>query len=165
MRSGQTPLADISGLKLKRLIRTVEERNAVEAENIRKATIKYLGKRVTWRTARFDMSWLKHLHEEMLGDVWKWAGLFRHRDTNTGVHWTRIEGDLEVMLGNLKYRDEHGEDPLELAVYLHHEAVRIHPFNDGNGRWSRMLASIWLRLHKSPYPDWPVEISGGASTI
>ncbi len=28
------------------------------------------------------------------------------------------------------------------AAWLHHEFVRIHPFQDGNGRMSRMLMSI-----------------------
>ena len=29
--------------------------------------------------------YLLRLHKEMFGDVWKWAGKFRERDTNIGV--------------------------------------------------------------------------------
>ena len=43
---------------------------------------------------------------------------------------------------------------------LHHRAVHIHPFPNGNGRWSRMLASIWLWLHDHPPTHWPEETLG-----
>jgi len=38
---GQTPLDDLSGLRDKRIL-TTAELNSAEAENIRKATLKYL---------------------------------------------------------------------------------------------------------------------------
>jgi Fic family protein len=31
---------------------------------------------------------------------------------------------------------------LEQAMRIHHRTVNIHPFENGNGRWSRMLANI-----------------------
>ena len=34
---------------------------------------------------------------------------------------------------------------METATRIHHRAVHIHPFLNGNGRWSRMLANIYLR--------------------
>lgn len=36
-------------------------------------------------------------------------------------------------------------DVFECATRIHHRAVQIHPF--ANGRWSRMLANIYLRQH------------------
>ena len=30
----------------------------------------------------------------------------------------------------------------EIAVRLHHALVSIHPFRNGNGRWSRLMADI-----------------------
>ncbi len=33
----------------------------------------------------------------------------------------------------------------EIAARLHHRAVQIHPFKNGNGRWSRMLSNIYLK--------------------
>jgi fido (protein-threonine AMPylation protein) len=65
---GQTPLDDISGLRIKG-IRTQAELNAAEAENIRKAATKYLARRPTQRSARFDVPWSLRLHREMFGDV------------------------------------------------------------------------------------------------
>jgi Fic family protein len=58
-----------------------------------------------------------------------------------------------------------GHDLVERATMLHYRAVQIHPFAGGNGRWSRMLANIWLRLHKHPITRWPNELHGGASLI
>jgi len=43
--------------------------------------------------------------------------------------------------------------------------VAIHPFLNGNGRWSRMLANIWLKLHGSSSAIWPEEAVGEASII
>jgi hypothetical protein len=43
------------------------ELHQAEEENVHKATVKYFGKRLTKRSAPFDLSWLKKLHREMLG--------------------------------------------------------------------------------------------------
>ena len=43
----------------------------------------------------------------------------------------------------------------EQAATLHHRAVAIHPFENGNGRWARLLANIWLKQHKEPNTNWP----------
>ena len=64
---GQTPLDDLSGLRI-RGITNMAELSAAEAENIRKATIKYLAARPTRRSARFDVLWMRKLHIEMFGD-------------------------------------------------------------------------------------------------
>jgi Fic-DOC domain mobile mystery protein B len=163
-RPGKTPIADISGLRIKG-ITTRSELDVAEAENIRKAMVKYFGKRLTRRTARFDLAWTKRLHKEMFGAVWNWAGEFRTYDLNLGIPWRRIENGLQVLLENLASWDQYGVSLLEQAVKLHYESVSIHPFRDGNGRWSRMLANIWLRVNRHPITEWPVEISGGVSKI
>ena len=154
-RPGQTPLADISGLKCKG-VTTREQLNAVEFANTAKAIEKYLARRPTRRTAPFDRRWMIRLHVEMFGDVWKWAGELRKRDLNIGVPWHRVEADLESLAGDLEYwhRDKQG-DLLEQSVSLHHRAVHIHPFTDGNGRWARLLANVWLKQHKGAIVVWP----------
>ena len=52
-----------------------------------------------------------------------------------------------------------------MAVHLHHRAVQIHPFLNGNGRWARLLANILLKLHKAPLTEWPEEAIGATSVI
>lgn len=161
---GQTPLDDLSGLRPKH-IRTLAELNAAEAENIRKATIKYLAARPARRTARFDVPWMIKLHAEMFGEVWTWAGMLRTRETNLGSHPHQIQVDLHNLAADLQAWAASSMPLLEQAVRLHHASVRIHPFLNGNGRWSRTLANIWLKLRGSQPILWPETIIGTASTI
>jgi fido (protein-threonine AMPylation protein) len=161
---GQTPLPESSGLKIK--IQTMGEVHQAEEENVHKATVKYFGKRLTKRSAPFDLSWVKKLHREMLGEVWKWAGEFRRADIDPKYEKChQIEPRTQCLLDDLKSWEVHGDDLVEQATMLHYRAVQIHPFAGGNGRWSRMLANIWLRLHKHPITRWPNELHGGASII
>jgi fido (protein-threonine AMPylation protein) len=138
---GETPLDDLSGLRIKG-IRTTAELNAAEAENIRKATMKYLASRPLARSARFDVRWLRHLHREMFGEVWAWAGEFRRSETNIGCKPHKIESRLHDLLEDLKAWRASGMPLLEQGVRLHHVAVQVHPFPNGNGRWSRMAGNI-----------------------
>ena len=161
---GQTPLDDLSELRI-RSIRTTAELNAAEAENIRKATMKYLASRPSPRSARFDIPWLRRLHAEMFGDVWSWAGTFRTHETNIGAPPHDIEVRLHSLLEDLKVWKDSGMPLLEQAVRLHHVAVHIHPFPNGNGRWSRMAGNIWLKLHRAEPIEWPETTIGSASTV
>lgn len=161
---GQTPLYDLSGLRL-RHVRTTAELNAAEAENIRKVTLKYLVSKPSKRSARFDLSWIAKLHDEMFGDVWMWAGTFRSHETNIGSPAHRIETDLHNLLEDVRAWQASGMPLLEQAVRLHHIAVKIHPFPNGNGRWSRMLGNIWLKLHNGALIEWPETTIATASTI
>jgi len=139
--------------------------NVAEAENIRKATLKYLAARPTSRSARFDVRWLRRLHAEMFGDVWRWAGTFRTSETNIGCRPYEIEARLNNLLEDLRAWQASEMPLIEQAVRLHHVAVQIHPFPNGNGRWSRMLANIWLKLHGAEPIEWPETTIGTASTI
>ena len=162
---GETPI-DISGLK----VSGVTNRNqlsVVEAENIRKAIVKYLGGSLTRRTAGFDLSWMLKLHREMFGDVWTWSGHTRTTDLNLGVPWHQVQTRMQDLSDDLAYWQKHWPDFVEQAahLHLHHRAVLIHPFLNGNGRWSRLLANIWLKLNKKPLTEWPEEVIGETSVI
>ena len=161
---GQTPLDDLSGLRV-RWIQTTAQLNAAEAENIRKATLKYLLAKPTNRSARFDISWMKRLHQEMFGDVWTWAGELRMNETNIGSAARQVEIDLHNLIGDLRAWESSQMPILEQAVRIQHAAVKIHPFQNGNGRWSRMLANIWLLLNDTPLIEWPEVTIGTSSAI
>lgn len=160
--SGQTPIDDLSGLRI-RGIASQAELNAHEALNIRKATLKYLAMRPSRRLARFDAAWTQKLHAEMFGEVWEWAGKLRTRDLNIGSPAHTIAPDLHNLLEDLSEWQRSRMSLLEQSVRLHHRAVQIHPFLNGNGRWSRMLANIWLRLNDAPLIEWPEAVIGTAS--
>ena len=160
---GETPIDDISGLKLKD-VRTRKQLALVEAENVLKATVKYLAAKPTRRLAPFDLNWFLKLHAEMFGDVWEWAGRPRQVDLNLGVAWHQVETDLHNLVNDLQYWEKNWTD-VEQSAYLHHRAVQIQPFMNGNGRWARMLANIWLRLQDSSVTIWPEETIGAVSPI
>lgn len=161
---GQTPIDDISGLR-DRGIRTQGALNAAEAENIRKAVLKYLAAKPTRRAAPFDLAWTRRLHAEMFGEVWAWAGAFRRRELNIGSAPEHIETDMQGLLDDLGAWAGHDMPRIEQAVRLHHRAVQIHPFLNGNGRWSRMLGNIWLKLHGSALVEWPETTIGVESPV
>jgi Fic-DOC domain mobile mystery protein B len=159
---GETPIDDWSGLKIKG-IQFRRQLNEVEAQNILKATLKYFARPITLRDAPFDYAWGLQLHREMFGDVWTWAGELRGTQTTIGVPVPLIEHQLYELFVSLSYWKE--MPWVEQAARLHHRAVQIHPFLNGNGRWSRLLANIWLRLHDEPAILWPEPDVGTASTI
>jgi Fic-DOC domain mobile mystery protein B len=162
-RPGETPL-DISHLKPRlRHKGTRAEVNKAEARNILKATIKYLARRPTPRKAPFDYAWALRLHREMFGDVWDWGGQIRKHDLNLGLPWQQVEAALYHLLVDLPTWAGYGVGLLEQSVRLHYRAVYIHPFENGNGRWARMLANIWLKRHGHAVTEWPEEVIGGES--
>ena len=162
---GESPIDDISGLKISG-ISTRKELNFFEANNITNAVLKYLASKPTRRSARFDFSWSLKLHREMFGEVWKWAGITRKSEKTIGVPWTQVDPMLYSLLEDLAHWErEPNMNLLEQAMLLHHRAVQIHPFENGNGRWSRLLANIWLKLHGHPLTEWPETRVGEKSTI
>lgn len=163
--SSHTPMDDISGL-IPRGFKTRSDINVLEAENMRKAVLVYLAAKPTRRQAPFSLPWMYKLHRQMFGEVWRWAGKRRCSELNLGVPVHQIDTELQTMLDNLAYWHENADmNLLEQSARLHHRAVSIHPFLNGNGRWSRLLSNIWLRLNGHPITVWPEEHVGSTSVI
>jgi Fic-DOC domain mobile mystery protein B len=93
------------------------------------------------------------LHRRMFGDVWKWAGTWRTTARNIGVDAWRIGTDVAALLDDVRFWVEHETWPPDgLAVRLHHRLVAIHPFPNGNGRHSRLMADLLVeRLGGTPF--------------
>lgn len=159
--SGATPIEadDLDGL-IPDFVATRADLNQVEFENIVRA--------LPWaqRQARalgadgiLDYSFLLALHRRMFGDVWRWAGTQRQRITNIGVepHLVATQSRLALDDARLWHAQAvFGSD--ELAARIHCRLVGIHPFRNGNGRCTRMLADLYLvSIGAEPF-SW-----GGAS--
>lgn len=83
------------------------------------------------------------LHRRMFGEVWKWAGEARRSNKNMGIDWTQIHIELRKLLDDCKHWIDHKAFPEdEIAVRFSHRMVVIHPFPNGNGRHSRLIADI-----------------------
>jgi len=140
---GATPLDpdEAEGLRLTH-ITTREELNLFEAENIR------AGMEWAWRSRRKDLvseSFIRRLHKQMFGHVWRWAGEFRKSNKNIGVSREMIGIELRHLCEDVNYWIEHetfGSD--EIALRFHHRLVAIHPFANGNGRHARMISDLIL---------------------
>ncbi len=140
-KEGETPLDDISGLKLE--ITTRKELDEAEAQNILKAYVKYTLNPSKLKNVTFDLNFFRKLHKEMFGDVWSWAGEFRTTQTSIGVEATKIHLALYQLQDDLKFWEKDW-DYKDVAVRLHHSLVKIHPFLNGNGRWARLVVDLWL---------------------
>ncbi|MBU0632582.1 mobile mystery protein B [bacterium] len=155
-----TPLDDISGLKLpKNKVYSLKEICIHEANNIALATLKYLSAPPSKKLAPFTYEWLSKLHEEMFGNVWDWAGKFRHVELSIGIKAYQVPTALKELADDIAYWEKHKTfDIYEASARIHHRAVQIHPFLNGNGRWSRMLANIYLRQHGSMPVKWQEDL-------
>jgi len=155
-----TPLDDISGLKLSNgKAYTIKEIYVAEANNIAIATIKYLSAPPSKKIASFSYEWLSILHKEMFGNVWEWAGKFRHVELSIGIKAYQVPTALKELADDIVYWDKNKTfDIYETATKIHHRAVQIHPYQNGNGRWSRMLANIYLRQNGSMPVKWQEDL-------
>lgn len=110
-------------------------------------------------------SFLRNLHARLYGDIWSWAGRFRTREVNIGVAPMEISVALRNALDGIQYRWQHTSDWTAhgLGIAVHAETVRIHPFIDGNGRTTRLLADLVFVAAQDVEPpevyDWNVEKS------
>ena len=157
---GATPLDDTSGLKLPSdRVYTLRAIYEAEANNIALATIKYLAAPPPKKIAPFTYGWLQQLHEEMFGNVWDWAGKFRQVELSIGIKAYQVPTALKELADDIAYWDKNKTfDIYETATRIHHRAVQIHPYQNGNGRWSRMLANIYLRQNGSMPVKWQEDL-------
>lgn len=150
-------------LLIDKSIRTRSQLNEAQAENIRKAVVKYLAAKPSRKTAPFTYDWMLSVHKLMFGDVLITAGQQSGSTRTIGVPCQLITPEL----GELALRIGAWNDSwprLHQAVDIHYNAVRIHPFDDGNGRWSRLLANIWLKRHGERIIEWPEPEMGNNSS-
>ena len=151
-----TYVDDISGLKLDTSKQyTMNEIYLYEAKNITKATLKYLSAIPDKKLAPFSYEWFMTLHADMFGEVWDWAGKFRHVELSIGIKAYLVSTEIKKLVDDLEFWHENKSfEVVEIASRLHHRAVHIHPFLNGNGRWSRMLANIYLKQNGLQPTKW-----------
>jgi len=142
---GQSPLEDEEkeGLKIKS-ISTREELDEFEQQNIEKA-IEWTLKRNFKLEDIITEKFIRELHKHMFDQVWTWAGQFRKSNKNIGVDKFHISSELRQLFDDCKYWIENktfSDD--EISIRFKHRLVKIHPFPNGNGRHSRLMADILI---------------------
>jgi len=89
------------------------------------------------------------LHRRVFEGLYDWAGKWRTIQVNVG----NLELPLPFQVPNLMYQfldnlnfkisiAKSLEDHIDCLAYTHYEFVKIHPFNNGNGRLGRILMNI-----------------------
>lgn len=144
---GTTPIEanDLQGL-IPTFVATRADLNQVEYENIVKA--------LPWARQRagrlgplglLGYSFLFALHRQMFRDVWTWAGTQRRRETNIGVPPHHIPSQVRQALDDARFWHERSVLSVdERAARIHYRLVRVHPFPNGNGRCTRLMADLYL---------------------
>ncbi len=165
---GATPLTDeeLDGL-IPDHVATRAELDVVEFEGIIEALP--WARNVARRSHPTDLltvSFLMALHRRMFRDVWRWAGMFRRRETNIGADPGLLPGRVKVILDDASYWHDHGTfDRAEIAARLHHRLVAVHPFPNGNGRCTRLLVDCYLAACGAPPLTWGGAADGDAPEV
>lgn len=164
---GATPLDADEAAGLKPGLTTRGELNAFEQANIAQG--------FTWaRKSRklkgnlLSIDSIKLLHKRMFDDTWKWAGTFRTTGKNIGVEPYLIQTQLATLCGDGNYWLENKTFSIDIcAIRFHHRLVSIHPFPNGNGRHSRLVADLlMLFAGQSPF-SWggtSIDVEGSTRT-
>lgn len=128
------------------------ELNEAEQINIAQAN-RWLG-RMREREV-LDDEFVRELHKRMFSDVWKWAGQYRLTARNIGIDAYQIPTEVRTLVDDVRYWVAHDTyPPDELAVRFSHRLASIHPFPNGNGRLSRLIADLLVMRLGQPRFTW-----------
>ena len=147
-----TPLRPEEAAALRTPVVDRRQLNEIEAANVESGRGWALRSRKDCLTADY----LCELHKRMFGDVWRWAGNYRTFDVNIGnTPFVQVPVEVRQVLDDARYWMDNGTyAPAELAVRLHHRLVLVHPFVNGNGRCTRLLADVVVKRLKAAPLSW-----------
>lgn len=140
---GATPLNpdELDGL-LPSHITTQKQLNEWEFANIKEAELWAFGRK---HRNLVTVDFMTGLHKRMFGETWGWAGTFRLTEKNIGIAPQGIRVALRDLCADVVEQLKHQYWTLdEIAARFHHRLVSIHPFPNGNGRFSRTMADLLL---------------------
>ncbi|OGI03555.1 MAG: hypothetical protein A2X42_00800 [Candidatus Margulisbacteria bacterium GWF2_38_17] len=150
---GATPIDDYSGLKLKH-INTIKELYEAEFLNITSSTSKYLLKPPSNKSF-MDRIYLSKIHKTMFSQVWDWAGKKRISNKSVGIDKFQIDIEIVKLIQDFEFWESSNMDTIEVSSRIHHKLVYIHPFENGNGRWARLVTNIYLKQKLNRIVYWP----------
>ena len=134
---------------------TAKQLIAAQEEGLRAATTHYLSHRPGRNMASFTDQWMLHLHWEIFHSAWAWAGKIRKGRPNYGIPTSKVRIALYQLSLDVPTWEH---EAIIASADLHWKAAWIHPFSDGNGRWSRLMANIFLKQRTNKVIVWPPSI-------
>lgn len=159
-RDGQTPLPiELQKGLLPNHIQTMGELDEYEETNIAQG--------LAWLQNYSGTDFLNHnfwlkLHKKLFGKVWSWAGEVRSHELDNPDFlkpyyiwpaFKQLEDDLKYWLENNTYEEK------EFAARLHERIETIHPFNNGNGRFGRIVTEYICKREKMKIPTWGAKLN------
>jgi Fic-DOC domain mobile mystery protein B len=150
-----TALSPEEQLDLIPSLSTRAELNEAERANIHTARVWAMRPRTLKRSDLLTDAFARELHKRMFNQTWRWAGRYRKTEKNLGWEVARITEGMRNAFDDVRAWMEFSTYPLhEAAVRLHHRLVAIHPWPNGNGRHSRLVADIMIAASKGEELTW-----------
>jgi Fic-DOC domain mobile mystery protein B len=120
--------------------------NEAEQENILKGSAwARRSRRVPEVADILTDNFVRTLHKQMFGEVWRWAGSYRETEVNIGIDSHLVPARMAELLDTVRFWIEQKTyPPDEIAVRLHHGLTQIHGFPNGNGRHAREMADLLI---------------------
>ncbi len=94
-------------------------------------------------------SLILQIHQIAFGELYDWAGKWRTIQVMVGQIEppapNQILQQMYQFIDNLNFKisiAKTQEEHIECLVFAHYEFIKIHPFNNGNGRTGRILMNI-----------------------
>lgn len=99
-------------------------------------------------SAALDEELIKDIHQVVMENILE-GGLHRNYNVRitgadfTPPDWTEVRNNMKWFMADFETKKS-DLNSIELAAFVHAEFVRIHPFQDGNGRTARLLLNFML---------------------
>lgn len=100
---------------------------------------------------RFTAEDIRRMHRLWLREVYSWAGQYRQVNMSKGEFMFAVAAQVPRLMQELEQgplreytpcRSENGHEQATALAVVHAELILIHPFREGNGRCSRLLAIL-----------------------
>jgi cell filamentation protein len=130
-------------------IRSIREMERRESAALLRATEHMID--ATRADQRFSANDIRSMHKVWLGEIYEWAGEYRHVNIAKGGFMFAAADCVprlmqELSSGPLKEYTPCNFSGLEMQAralaVVHAELLLIHPFRDGNGRCARLLSTL-----------------------